>query len=231
MKYTGWELHNFDKANFYRAYQFSLIKKHIKGEILEVGPGNCIYLNDYAKICKKITLIEPTLKYFNFLKKRKKKINIAVKKNFNQIKKGSFDTILYLDVIEHIKNDDSEIKKAYKYLKKNGTLIICVPAFQFLYSLYDKEIGHYRRYNKSSFKSLLRRCNIKNYEMRYFDFIGFCLIFLSKIFSKNNLKNFSLKIKLWNYLIPFSIIFDFFIFKNFFGKSLLIKIKKLRTLK
>ena len=66
MKYTGWELHNFDKANFYRSYQFSLIKKYIKGSILEVGPGNCIYLTDYSKICKKITLIEPTKKYFNF---------------------------------------------------------------------------------------------------------------------------------------------------------------------
>ena len=44
MKYTGWELHNFDQAKLYRSYQFSLIKNQIKGNILEVGPGNCIYL-------------------------------------------------------------------------------------------------------------------------------------------------------------------------------------------
>ena len=226
MKYTGWELHNFDKANFYRSYQFSLIKKYIRGSILEVGPGNCIYLTDYSKICNKITLIEPTRKYFNFLSKKKKKFKIVVKKNYKSLKKKSFDTILYLDVIEHIKDDVKEIKKAYKYLKKNGTLIICVPAFQFLYSLYDKKIGHYRRYDKSSFKNLLKHCNIKNYKMRYFDFVGFCLIFFSKLLLKDSLKNFPLKIKFWNYLIPFSIIFDFLIFKYFFGKSLFVKIKK-----
>ncbi len=226
MKYTGWELHNFDQANFYRSYQFSLIKEYIKGSILEVGPGNCIYLNNYSEICNKITLVEPTQKYFNYLKRKKKKSNIIVKKNFKSLKKSSFDTILYLDVIEHIKDDNKEIKKAYKYLKKNGTLIICVPAFQFLYSLYDKKIGHFRRYNKSSFQNLLKKCNIKNYNMRYFDFIGFCLILFSKIITKDSLKNFPLKIKLWNYLIPLSMVFDMIIFKFFFGKSLLVKIKK-----
>ena len=227
MKYTGWELHNFDQANLYRSYQFSLIKKEIRGKILEVGPGNCVYLNRYSKICNSITLIEPTKKYYNYLKFKNKNIkNIEIKKNFNNLKKNSFDTILYLDVIEHIKDDAKEIKKAYKYLKKNGYLIICVPAFQFLYSLYDKKIGHYRRYDKNSFRILLKKCNVKSYNMHYFDFIGFCLIFFSKIFIKDGLKDFPLKIKIWNFLIPISKIFDLILMRYFFGKSLLIKIKK-----
>ena len=64
MKYSGWELHNFDQANFFRSYQFYLIKNSIKGDILEVGPGNCIYLKNYLKIGKNITLVEPTKRYF-----------------------------------------------------------------------------------------------------------------------------------------------------------------------
>ena len=105
MKYTGWELHNFDQANLYRSYQFSLIKNSIKGKILEVGPGNCIYLNNYTKISNNITLIEPTKKYFNFLKKiSKKNKKIKVKKNLNNLNNNYYDTIIYLDVIEHIKN-------------------------------------------------------------------------------------------------------------------------------
>ena len=224
MIYDGWELHNFDKANIYRKYQFSLIKKSIKGNILEVGPGNCVYLENYLKIASSITLVETTKKYFNLLKKRSKRI--ILKKNLNSLKKKTFDTILYLDVLEHIKNDHLELKKAYGLLKKGGILIICVPAFQFLYSSFDKKIGHYRRYDKSSFLKLLNKCNIKNHKMRYFDFIGACFIFLSNIFLKESLGNFSLKIKLWNFLIPVSFLFDFFLFKFFFGKSLLVKITK-----
>lgn len=134
---------------------------------------------------------------------------------------------MYLDVIEHIKEDAKEIKKAFNLLKKNGTLIICVPAFQFLYTAYDKRIGHYRRYSKKNIKDLLYSCGIKKFKSQYFDFIGFCLILFSKLLIKDNLRNFSLKIKLWNYLIPISRIIDLIFMKYFFGKSLLIKIKKL----
>ena len=103
MKYIGWELHNFDQANFFRSYQFYLIKNSIKGDILEVGPGNCIYLKNYLKIGKNITLVEPTKRYFNQLKKRNKKI--TVKKYLINLKLKYFDTILYLDVLVHIQND------------------------------------------------------------------------------------------------------------------------------
>ena len=231
MTYTGWELHNFDDADLYRAYQFSLIKNDIKGSILEVGPGNCVYIKNYSKIAKKITLVEPTKKYFNILsKKHDDNKKIFIKKNLNNFKKNSFDTILYLDVIEHIKKDKEEIKKAYRLLKPNGTLIICVPAFQFLYSLYDKKIGHFRRYSKADFKILLKKCKINKYKMRYFDFIGFCLILLSNFFTKDNLNNFSFKIKFWNYLIPISVLVDTLLMKYFFGKSLLIKIKKIKSI-
>ena len=137
-----------------------------------------------------------------------------------------FDTIIYLDVLEHIKYDKEEINKAYKLLKKSGTIIICVPAFQFLYSIYDKKIGHYRRYSKNDFIQLLKKCRIKNYQIRYFDFVGFCLILMSKLLNRESLDNFSLKIKLWNLLIPISICLDVLFMKYFFGKSLLIKIKK-----
>jgi len=228
MKYTGWELHNFDQANLYRSYQYSLIKDDLKGNILEVGPGNCIYLKNYLKVARNVTLVEPTKKYFKILsKKQKKNKKITVKKNFKKLKKNYFDTILYLDVIEHIKKDKTEIINAYKLLKSNGSLIICVPAFQFLYSLYDKKIGHFRRYSQNDFKKLLHDCNIKNYKMRYFDFLGFCLIFLSNFFTKDNLNNFSIKIKFWNYLIPLSVLIDSLLMKYFFGKSLLVKIKKI----
>ena len=80
MKYEGWELHNFDSANLFRAYQYSLIRKQIKGNILEVGPGNCIYVNKYMKVSNSLTFIEPTNKYFQLLKKNLKKIKKSLLK-------------------------------------------------------------------------------------------------------------------------------------------------------
>ena len=53
--------------------------------------------------------------------------------------------------LEHIDDHQSEIKSALNKLNKNGNLVIIVPAFNHLYSYYDKSVGHYRRYEKDFF--------------------------------------------------------------------------------
>ena len=133
---------------------------------------------------------------------------------------------MYLDVIEHIKNDKLEIFKALKSLKKNGYLLINVPAFQILYSDFDKDVGHFRRYDKLKILKLLNNSKYSRLNMFYYDSIGFFLSLLSKfLFRKNYKDNFSSKIKIWDRLIPISYLLDK-IFLNLIGKSLFVVIKK-----
>ncbi len=67
-----------------------------------------------------------------------------------------FDCFLLMDVIEHIENPKNLIKNLYDSLNENGKILINVPAFQHLYSTFDKDVGHFKRYTKSSFvKELL----------------------------------------------------------------------------
>ena len=224
INYPGWELKYFDKAKNFRNYQFDLIKRNIKGKIAEIGPGNGVFLKFYIKNSEKIYLYEPTVAFNKNLKKnRSKKIKIINKKF--RLKKNFFDTILYLDVIEHIENDLIEIKNAYKSLRKGGKLIINVPAYQHLYSQFDKDIDHLRRYSKSDFIKILNKLKIYRYQITYFDSIGYMLSLLSKIFVKNYRNHFAKKIKIWNSLMPISKFFDKILF-HCFGKSLLVVIEK-----
>ncbi len=224
INYPGWELKYFDKAKNFRKYQFNLIKKNIKGNIAEIGPGNGVFLKYYIKNSKNIYLYEPTFAFYKNLKKnRLKKIRIINKKF--KLKKNFFDTILYLDVIEHIDNDLKEIKNAYKSLRKGGKLIINVPAYQHLYSQFDKDIDHLRRYSKSDFIKILNKLKIYRYQIIYFDSIGYMLSLLSKIFVKNYRNHFAKKIKIWNNLMHISKFFDKILF-HCFGKSLLVIIEK-----
>ena len=224
--YNGWELKYFDKAYNFRTYQLSLIKKYLKGNLAEVGPGNGTNLSYYHKFPKKIDLYEPTKKLCTELKKnfrKNKKISIFNKKL--KFKKQYYNTILYLDVLEHIKDDETEILKAFKSLKKSGFLIINVPAYSHLYSQFDKDVGHYRRYEKKDIKLLCKKLKFKKMDLKYYDTLGYFLSLLSKITISNYKKNFEKKIKFWNALIPISKILDY-LTGNFFGKSLLIIIKK-----
>lgn len=75
--------------------------------------------------------------------------------------KTKYDGLILFDIIEHIENDVDFIKAASFSLKKGGLIFINVPAFEFLYSNYDKQIGHVRRYNRGSMISVLKQAGIE----------------------------------------------------------------------
>ena len=127
--------------------------------------------------------------------------------------------------MEHIKNDKEEILKAFKSIKKNGYLIINVPAFSHLYSKFDKDVGHHKRYEKEDMRIILKDLKYKKLDLRYYDSIGYILSLLSKLALSDYKQKFEQKIKVWDSLIPFSKIIDLLTF-NLWGKSLLVVIKK-----
>ena len=217
--YDGHELEHFDNAKNFRKYQLQLIKKYLRNNLLEVGPGKGGFVEIYKKFVKKILLIEPDKKLYKFLKNKIKDKKIIVKnKTIDKINK-KFDVIIYFDVIEHIKNDLNEINKAKKRLSKNGFLIINVPAHQYFYNNFDKSVGHFKRYNRNDFINIEKKTGLKIEKLIYYDSVGFLFLILNKIFSLSE-KNLKFKIKFWNFFIPISRLIDFVTF-NQFGKSLL----------
>ena len=224
IQYDGFELDHFDSASNFREYQILLIKKFIKGKFIEVGAGKGGLVPFYKNLAKEITLLEPEKKLYKILKKKYISKKIKIKNQTIKSINKKFDTIIYYDVLEHIKNDLGEIKNAKKKLSKQGCLIFSVPAYQSFYSSFDKSVGHYRRYNKKNFIKLNKKAGLKIEKLVYYDSMGFLFLVLNKIFSikQTNLKN---KIYIWNLLMPISKIIDFLTF-NKFGKSLLCVFRK-----
>ena len=174
MKYPGAELDNFDKATIWRKYIFLQIRKFIKGSVLEVGAGIGSFTNNYKHLTNDITLSEIDDNNLSIIEEKYKdtKFNFTNKetKNLN----NNFDTIMYLNVLEHIKDDMEEIKQAFNKLNKNGNLIILVPAHNELYSKFDKEIGHHRRY-KIDFFSKINILESKVLKLQYLYSAGYFL--------------------------------------------------------
>lgn len=59
-----------------------------------------------------------------------------------------YDTLLYIDVLEHIEDDAAELARAAEWLRPGGYIVVLSPAHQWLYTPFDKAIGHFRRYSK-----------------------------------------------------------------------------------
>ena len=92
-----------------------------------------------------------------------------------------------------VKNTHNHDLKNHYYLEKNlkkkGFLIINVPAFNFLYTDFDKNVGHIKRFTKKDFLKLSKKFNLNIKKLEYYDSIGFFLILFSKFLFRYNLKS------------------------------------------
>ena len=102
--YQGWELSYFDQADNFRNYEFSLCKNYISGKTAEVGPGTGENIKYYLDRVSNLHLYETSQTLFDILKKRTESYsNIKLSSQPFKDTNENFDTIIYLDVIEHIK--------------------------------------------------------------------------------------------------------------------------------
>ena len=69
---------------------------------------------------------------------------------------NSFDTVVIMDVLEHLQSDTAGARELLRVLKPGGTAIITVPAFMFLWSVTDELSNHYRRYTRKQIVALLQ---------------------------------------------------------------------------
>ncbi len=216
----------FDNANFHIKYCLYFLKRYLFGNVLEVGAGCGSFTKNYynGKI-KNILLTELDKKNIKSLKSRFKNFkNIKVSNNSIENIKGKFETILYFHVLEHIKDDWKELINAKKKLKKNGHLIIIVPAGKKIYSNLDKAVGHYRRYEKRFFKKEM--LNLKRKRLYLLDGLGYLLYFLNKLIFKKEVFPSKIKIFIWDKIFtPLTIVFDYLTNYNF-GKCILVVYKK-----
>ena len=92
-----------------------------------------------------IECIEVDHELIEFLKRKKFSAFVSVEKLLHK-----YRFIYTSNVLEHIENDLETLVKLRSALSENGKLLIYVPAQPVLFSNFDYQVGHFRRYKKSS---------------------------------------------------------------------------------
>jgi 2-polyprenyl-3-methyl-5-hydroxy-6-metoxy-1,4-benzoquinol methylase len=82
---------------------------------------------------------------------------------------GVFDTVIALNVVEHIDDHEQAIRNARKLLKVGGKVVVLVPAYRWLYNPLDKELGHFRRYERRNLSELLAGQHFEVVHTQYFN--------------------------------------------------------------
>ncbi len=223
--YVGSELELFAGVHNWKSYWSSRIRRFITGDVLEVGAGigsNTPYLAGGQ--WQRWVCLEP-----DPLLAAQLTLNLAgspgcsgcetVCGTVQSLGETQFDTIIYIDVLEHIENDQQELEAAAGLLREGGRLIVLSPAHQSLFTPFDVQIGHFRRYSRSVLRGISPP-DLRLEHVWYLDSVGFLLSLANRRLLRQSMPT-TAQLRFWDqWVIPLSRVLDRCLF-DFVGKSII----------
>lgn len=181
--YPGTELESMALAVNYSRWILDRLKPFLGKHIVEVGAG----AGSFSQLLLEtrpasMTLLEPSLNLYSILSQRLPAIDkdrIAQAHHATLIQAFAAaarprqpDTALYVNVLEHIQDDEAELRALHSILPRGGRVLIFAPAHRWLMGSMDRQLGHLRRYTLSELTWKCRAAGFKVRVSEYFDAIG-----------------------------------------------------------
>ena len=148
------------------------LKRHVVSshlEILDVGcgpGGNILFLKKFGNV----TGIDSSKEALSFARTQGFLKTVESGGEKLPFPDRSFDIVSILDVLEHMENDIRALQEIFRVLKKNGILLLTVPAYKWMWSEHDEALHHKRRYKKTELLSKIRATGFSLKESSYFVF-------------------------------------------------------------
>lgn len=155
----------------------------LHGKILDIGCGDGYFDRQLVKDFPGIEVYGVDIN----LENETTEGNLHFLNSLESLPEGQFDFIIMMDVLEHIKNDAEYLSELMTRLKSSGKLLITVPAFMKLYSLHDRELRHYRRYEHKRLSRVLKKCGLIEKSWSYF----YLSLILARLLTINSTQNLS----------------------------------------
>lgn len=159
----------------YGSWMCEVMQTHLKGHLIEVGCGVGNYTSHYADLdsVSYVTALDTDTAAIDFARNRIQRSNIEFfVQDAHKLEEHSCDSIVCANVLEHIEYPEHMVEAFYRALRSGGTMAILVPAHPILYSQFDKEIGHFRRYTRPMLFSLLEGAGFTIDRLFSFNMIG-----------------------------------------------------------
>lgn len=190
-RYFGKDLEAMSFAANYHRWILAELRPWLAGQVAEVGAG----VGSFSRLLlgcdiDRLTAYEPSQNMFPLLRDALQPYPQARSINgfFGAAGEcGQFDSIVYVNVLEHVEDDAAELQRIGKALRSGGHVLIFVPALSWLYSRLDQQVGHFRRYHKRPLQELVIRSGLSLVKTRYFDLAGVLPWYVNFVLLRNEI--------------------------------------------
>jgi SAM-dependent methyltransferase len=224
-EYVGRELELFARAANWKAYWRRVLSPYVGRTVLDVGAGIGATAKLFAdKPVERWCCLEPDIRLVGRLTvalaagelPANSEIVHGVLSDLESDRR--FDSILYVDVLEHIEEDEHELSEAAGRLLSGGYLAVLSPAHNWLRSHFDREIGHFRRYNRRMLRRLAPPACVL-IRVDYLDCVGLLLSAGNRLLLRQSMPS-SKQLAFWDrVVVPISSALDP-LFRFSLGKSI-----------
>lgn len=171
-------LERMGKLSRYNDWIWQSIAPYVGNRVLEVGAG----IGNMTRVLYGRDLIVATdleLPYLHILRNRfARNPTIEVERldlNSDEclaLKRHEFDTVVCLNVLEHIEDHEGALQRLYEVLVPGGRLALFVPADQKLFGTMDTQVGHFRRYSREELQRVMEAAGFVTEKMTYQNIFG-----------------------------------------------------------
>lgn len=202
------DLRQMEFARRYNAWLFSLVRPHLGRRVLEIGPGIGNISRLVLPDAELLVGMEPNPHCAAALIER-----MAGQPNFylleKRVEEGTeielrgyrFDTVLCMNVLEHVKEDGAVLALFERVLAPGGRVVLLVPAFQQAYGPIDDALGHYRRYTRASLRAAFAGSGLAIEKLFYTNMLGLAGWMFNAHIRKASQQN-DLQIQIFDRLVP-----------------------------
>ena len=164
------------EAANYRAALIQSFRPWLKGSLLEVGAG----IGQMSQALRTLpevnrhAAVEPDARFLPTLHQVVPATDIVEGTAHNVPPDQPWDALVSINVLEHVEDDERELALYAKLLaSRHGHLCLFVPAREEIYSLIDKDFGHFRRYSASQLRARIQRAGFEVVHLRYYNMLGY----------------------------------------------------------
>jgi len=166
------------KATRYYNWIRETIRPFLGNRVLEVGCGDGLFTRHLLDREKVVSIdvsqvyVQSVLRQFKSNGNHSAFVQDVLDPSFLRLKSHQFDTLVCLNVLEHLEDDLKALRHMRQVLTEGGRVILQVPALPILYGEMDKADRHFRRYTRKELETKLRGAGFMVEQTRFFNFVG-----------------------------------------------------------